>query len=131
MRIKFISCVIRCRIVSHSLHSLSAFALFMTVGSFTHGIQYSFIPLFHFLLAASFNKFHSGFKHLFFASVILVLFKYLQQEINLMKQPQFSQHFNNQLLEQPTCGNKLNAAGIKPNLINQNQISQVHNKITN
>ena len=28
-----------------------------------------------------------------------------------MKQPQFSQHFNNQLLEQPTCGNKLNAAG--------------------
>ena len=56
------------RIVSHSLHSLSAFALFMTVGSFTHGIQYSFIPLFHFLLAASFNKFHSGFKHLFFVN---------------------------------------------------------------
>ena len=40
-----------------------------------------------------------------------------------MKQPQFSQHFNNQLLEQPTCGNKLNAAVINlTQLINEERI---------
>ena len=45
-----------------------------------------------------------------------------------MKQPQFSQHFNNQLLEQPTCGNKLNAAGSGKEYTNSKQTILISNK---